>query len=89
MNVTRKLSPFTLTLLVSMLLIPCVLGIFYTLTQLEQRERQRSLQNRAQTQFQVLQSAFVEITAVLQALRAVIELKPDISSAEFDAFVAS
>ena len=89
MNAKRKLSPFTLTLLVSILLIPCVFGFFYTLIELEERERHRSLQNRAQTQFQLLQSAFVEITGVLQALRGVIELKPDISSSEFDAFVAS
>jgi len=85
----KKLSPFSLTTMVGIFLIPCAVSFFFVLLQLEQKEQENSLENRAQAQFQILQSAFVEITAVLQALRSVIELKPDINSQEFDAFVAS
>jgi len=85
----KKLSPLSLTTIVGIILIPCAVSFFFALLELEQKEQQNSLENRAQAQFQILQSAFVEITAVLQALRSVIELKPDINSREFDAFVAS
>ena len=85
----KKLSPFSLTTIVGIILIPCAVSLFFALLELEQKEQQNSLENRAQAQFQILQSAFVEITAVLQAVRSVIELKPDINSKEFDAFIAS
>jgi len=85
----KKLSPFSLTTIVGIILVPCAVSFFFALLELEQKEQQNSLENRAQAQFQILQSAFVEITAVLQALRSVVELKPDINGQEFDAFVAS
>ncbi len=89
MNFRLKLSPFAFTLLVAILLLPCIIGFFYTVTMLEQREQHRSLQNRAQTQFQKVQSSFVEITSLLQTLRSLFELNPQLSRAEFDYVVSS
>ena len=85
----RKLSPSAFILLVSLLLIPCILGFFFTVTSLENREQQKSIENRAQAQLQKIQSAFLEITSLLQALRSLVELNPQLTQYQFDYFVAS
>ncbi len=76
-------------MLVALLLIPCILGFFFTVTSLENREQQKSIENRAQTQLQKVQSAFLEITSLLQSLRSLVELNPQLTQQEFDYFVAS
>jgi len=85
----KKLPPLIVTLLVSALLLPAMFGFFYIVDSLEQREQLRSLQNRAQTQFQKIESAFVEITIILQALRSLTEIKPDISRGDFDDYISA
>ena len=64
-------------------------GFFYIVDSLEQREQLRSLQNRAQTQFQKIESAFVGITIILQALRSLTEIKPNLSSGDFDDYISA
>ena len=85
----QKLSPLIVTLLVSALLLWGMFGFFYLVDSLEQREQLRSLQNRAQTQFQKIESAFVEITIILQALRSLTEIKPNLSSGDFDDYISA
>ncbi|MEH6445436.1 MAG: EAL domain-containing protein [Oceanospirillaceae bacterium] len=85
----QKLSPIGFTVFVSILLLPCILGFFYALTTLEQREHQRWVQSRAQTQFQKVQSAFSELTSLLQSLRSLVELSPNLTQREFDYFISS
>lgn len=85
----NRLSPVRFTLFVLLLLLPCVLGFFYALSKLEAREHQRSVANRAQTQFQKVQSAFHELTSLLQSLRSLVELNPHLTQREFDYFVSS
>jgi diguanylate cyclase (GGDEF)-like protein/PAS domain S-box-containing protein len=85
----RKLSPIAFILLISLLLIPCILGFFFTVTSLENREQQKSIENRSQAQLQKIQSAFLEITSLLQALRSLVELNPQLTQLDFDYFVAA
>ena len=85
----KKLSPLVVTLLVSALLLPAMFGFFYIVDSLEQREQLRSLQHRAQTQFQKIESAFFEITIILQALRSLTEINPEISSGDFDDYISA
>ncbi|EPJ45488.1 MAG: hypothetical protein OFPI_36640 [Osedax symbiont Rs2] len=85
----KKLSPLIVTLLVSALLLPAMFGFFYIVDSLEQREQLRSLQHRAQTQFQKIESAFFEITIILQALRSLTEINPELSSADFDDYISA
>ncbi|MGB1237729.1 MAG: EAL domain-containing protein, partial [Pseudomonadales bacterium] len=57
------------------------------LQDLERNERQISLQQRAENQFQKISAALEELTVVLQASRSLIELNPNISLRQFNFFI--
>lgn len=89
MKFNLRLSATTITLLSALILLPSVFGFYYVVEKLESKQQQQSLQNRAENQLQKIESAFLEIIALLRSARSLIELYPELTREEFSRFIYS
>ncbi len=82
-----KQSPAYTTLLAIVLLLPLLAGIYSILADSQKKNYERSLSERAEVQFQAVNTIFSELQTLLQALHRYIELHPDVSRQFFDDFI--
>ncbi len=82
-----KQSPAYTTLLAIVLLLPLLAGIYSILADSQKKNYERSLSERAEVQFQAVNTIFSELQTLLQALHRYIELHPEISRQFFDDFI--
>ncbi len=85
----RSVSPLVMVFLATCILLPSSWAAYRVTAGLEQREYERTLEERAAGQFSVVRAALNELVGGLSSLRSFIEISGSVKRWEFDHFIVS
>ncbi len=85
----RLVSPLIMVVVAACILLPSSWAAYRVTASLEQREYERTLEERAAGQFSVVRAALNELVGVLSSLRSFIEIKGPVQRWEFEHFIVA